>query len=807
MISPPDALASSEPPSPAARSAPASALDHLVPLPGGTFGVWPWACLRGAGFASDAVLSLAAPATAALLDASPKEKGDDPALRACFDDELLRIRGYLRGVAQDERFREAVLWQNRGAFKTGVEGLASRPLEPTANKKVRQRERLVTLYLQRYCTKNDTIGFFGPVGWARIGTGTEALTLDPGEALIEERRVHFETWCIDALAEALCAEPALRRWAPPRLLPYLRLDGGVLHAPGMPPSPLPPAHAALLCACDGVTPAMTIAARLSAGPSRAFASEEEALAALEAARAMGAVTWGWEVALGTWPERELARAFERIGDPALRERAEGALSRLVEARAEVSRAAGDARALDVALGRLDETFHGMTGASPTRAAGRAYAGRTLVYEDCRRSAQVTLGAPLLDRLGPPLSLVLSSARWFAAEIVRGYREALVRLFESVRRPGEDAVELSTLQRAFLDSGPELVAKGGRGPLIVQQARRELDRRWAEILDLPAEATRVERTVEALRPRVREAFGEPVPGAWAARYLAPDVMISGADVDAIRRGEVTFVLGEIHLSNTLSSLFVDAHPAPEQLLAMVDRERAGKVVVPVFTKDSWPQRTRPCLFPSDAYHYAFSSEPSPAPAERTVRMADFVVVRAGDGLEVRHRAGSPRFELMEFMGVLTTSIAASAFDLAPAMDHSPRITVGDVVIARESWRVAPDRIPFVDIDDPLARWVEARRFQRRLGLPRFAFIRTPAERKPCYVDFDSPVLVELMAKLVRQSVEAGAAGPIRLSEMLPSFDELWLVDREGKAYTSELRCVVYDPTGLAGDGASSPPGLG
>jgi len=31
-------------------------------------------------------------------------------------------------------------------------------------------------------------------------------------------------------------------------------------------------------------------------------------------------------------------------------------------------------------------------------------------------------------------------------------------------------------------------------------------------------------------------------------------------------------------------------------------------------------------------------------------------------------------------------------------------------------------------------------------------------------------------------------------MLPDLDQLWLADREGRRYTSELRCVVYDGLG-------------
>jgi hypothetical protein len=40
---------------------------------------------------------------------------------------------------------------------------------------VRRREEVIASYWQRYCSKNDTIGFFGPLGWGGFsGNGFHA---------------------------------------------------------------------------------------------------------------------------------------------------------------------------------------------------------------------------------------------------------------------------------------------------------------------------------------------------------------------------------------------------------------------------------------------------------------------------------------------------------------------------------------------------------------------------------------------------------------------------------------------------------
>lgn len=103
----------------------------------------------------------------------------------------------LAKVAADPLFREAVTWQNRPALTTQVDSIA-RAAEQSGSKR-RRREAVVANYWQRYCAKNDTIGFFGPLAWGRICDDGPAVNVR-SQGLITQREVHFESWCIDALA-------------------------------------------------------------------------------------------------------------------------------------------------------------------------------------------------------------------------------------------------------------------------------------------------------------------------------------------------------------------------------------------------------------------------------------------------------------------------------------------------------------------------------------------------------------------------------------------------------------------------------
>jgi hypothetical protein len=110
--------------------------------------------------------------------------------------------GRLQEVARDPLFREAVTWQNPAAVDNAVDKVADGSSRKPS--RARKREEIVASYWQRYCAKNDTIGFFGPLAWGRIDGGPP-LHARSG-ALVRERSVHLESWGVQALAESIDPE-------------------------------------------------------------------------------------------------------------------------------------------------------------------------------------------------------------------------------------------------------------------------------------------------------------------------------------------------------------------------------------------------------------------------------------------------------------------------------------------------------------------------------------------------------------------------------------------------------------------------
>src|SRR5262249_51545486 len=117
--------------------------------------------------------------------------------------------------------------------------------------KDRYREVMITSYLQRYCLKNDTIGFFGPVGWARVTPEIAGLDVVPGDQLLARRTTYFEVWAIDKVAGTIAAQGRLLGWLRPRRTRSAALEGNVLHRPRGRPVTLTDAELTILEACDG----------------------------------------------------------------------------------------------------------------------------------------------------------------------------------------------------------------------------------------------------------------------------------------------------------------------------------------------------------------------------------------------------------------------------------------------------------------------------------------------------------------------------------------------------------------------------
>ncbi|HYP25134.1 MAG TPA: lantibiotic dehydratase, partial [Blastocatellia bacterium] len=401
------------------------------------------------------------------------------------------------------------------------------------------------------------------------------------------------------------------------------------------------------------------------------------------------------------------------------------------------------------------------------------------------------GPEVIKELGPPLSLLLTSARWLTHRVGEECREVFAGLYRQLASEAGSPVISATDYWARVQ-GADI---GEEGP-IIGSLLTTLRQKWADILSISGEERRVSYRSEELRGRVMEAFDAPRPGWPEARYHSPDLMIAASSADEIRRGNYEIVLGEIHVArNTLSySVFLEQHPNVDELFRAVELDMPRPRLLPVTPKymTGLTSRVYLRLMSSKDYTLEFSRDAAASDGSRSLAIGEMVVEENSEGLIVRTRDGRVQLDIIDAFGDVLTGQVINSFKVLAPGDHTPRINLDRVVIHRETWRFPVSEMDFAFEKDEAYRFLEARRWAGAHSLPRFIFVKVPVEIKPLFVDLDSPVLVNLFAKMVRQAGEKDSPDAvITVTEMLPGPDQVWLPDGEGNRYTSELRVIAVD----------------
>lgn len=780
--------------------------EHLLPLHDG-WSVWSWFRLKSAGFPASFVAPLASPRAASEVDAfeeSPEDgaSGVGARLRETLATARVSEARALQAICRDRAFREAVVWQNRALVGRVLEPLLRTDAHAT-DAKTRERQSLVVRYAQRYGLKNDTIGFFGPIGWGTFTTDDPAIACAPGPSLVRDRVVSFEQWPIAILAKRLGDDPTVKPHLCPRRLPSVRVDGDRAYFPVDRSAVLPALVRRLLAACDGRTTALAIAATMLDEPAFELEDVAEVYALIEELCEKGLLSWTIALPGALAPERELRAVVAALPESHARTEVANALDDLDAGRRAAAAAVGDPEGLARALASLDATFEAVAGVAASRRSGEIYAGRALVYEDALRDVEVRIGARERARLGRPLALVLTSARWYSHAIAARYHAAFVAIHDQLAvETGSPAIDYLRFMRAI---EPSFSARQGIASPIVADVLAELHRKWATVLgsDAASPSGTIRRSSPALAPLVAAAFAAPGPGWPIARYHSPDVLFVSSQCGAYRDGEYAFVLGEVHpTTNTLVAPFALAHhPDAQAVLLARERDVPFPCVVPVEAA-AHVTRADQLLGARHDVAIEIGATPSSSP-ERAVCVADLVVTNEAGRIIVATRDGRHRFDSIAFFERYLTFGSIAHFGLVGAAavnpgrpSRTPRVVIDELVVARATFTFHPESLGFARVRDPANRFVALRRWVAREGLPRHVFVKTPEEPKPIYVDLESLLFVEVFVRLVR------GASVVRISEMLPRADDAWLEDCTGERFTSELRVAAVDPLAWSVDGSTS-----
>jgi hypothetical protein len=706
-----------------------------------------------------------------------------------FTHSLIDQTETLREFACDPTFQEAVIWQNRQAFETALQSVAREQGAFPRNQRQRNHEELVANYAQRYCVKNDTIGFFGPVAWGRIESGSGMIELSHGPSLTKRRQTYFENWAIDKIARSLSLLEGMDWWIPPRLVPDTFIEKGILQRPGFLPVVLSELEQAILSLCDGKTLPQEILHAIHADPRFEHCSQQDLCGVLKVKADEGVLVWRFLVPVEVNAEVGLRQQLLRVGDAELSNRALTLLDKIEAARMEAHGAAGDPIQLNRAIRNVELVFEEITNAPGNRNPGSTYGGRTVLYEDCQRDVSIRITADLLSPIVPALSLLLKSLRWFMRSTALEFQ----RLFGQTYR--ELAMRLSSgnvrLQDWWNYTEPKLLNASS-----LSEIEKLFRQKWDDMLSIGEQASTVQFASHNLNDKAEPLFPELGGGYYPVRYFCPDLMLAAQDMEAVRRGDLLYVLGEVHAGkNTLChAALVEQHRNRHDLVEATQWDLASscfKILNTQADQTTTVRTSEGVLRPRD--YFLATTPDAVAPSGYDSHPISGLVLNERDGaIEVVSLADGRRFHILEAFSDLLFAFVMNKASWIPPLRHAPRVLIDKLVIHRETWRFGKNELDFAAKKDEASRFLGARRWMKSHGLPQKAFVKSALEVKPFYVDLESPVLVEIFCRAIRRMKSSNAEGEqLIFSEMLPGPRQLWLHDAKGAAYTSELRFAIVD----------------
>jgi hypothetical protein len=310
---------------------------------------------------------------------------------------------------------------------------------------------------------------------------------------------------------------------------------------------------------------------------------------------------------------------------------------------------------------------------------------------------------------------------------------------------------------------------------IDAALGEMHRRLALLLADP--------TPETIGARATAMFADHRPAWPTSAFQSLDIQLAARDEAAVAGDDWLAVIGDMHpgANPLVQGVFGHRHPDPPAMLELI-RGAIGRplpLLLPPFAPGMGQDGRGMPVTAEDDIHLAAMPGTRAHPPRRTWLPDELLV----EGADVTDRDGAMRVALPDALGLAIFISGVRAFELLPDDEHAERVAVGRTVVRREGWNVPASDVPR-DARD-LAE------FGRDRGMPRRLFAKSPLERKPMYLDVESPVLSRVLCRHARQASEHAPGAAIRFTEMLPTPEQCWLSDAEDNRYVSELRLVAVD----------------
>lgn len=664
-----------------------------------------------------------------------------------FERESQAIEQVLIDIASIDAFQEAVFLNSPLALAAIRRFLAQK--ERDSNR------RLIWRYLQRFCAKNDTASFYGPINYASLKPKIdESLFLHPrGDGRAAQRQVRMSYWAAQAMVDAWAHDPALEHEL--RLYRNARLQIPQYE------NKLDPIDYQLLALADGRHTLKSIAEMVSE-------SWEQMMMHIAQLVELGALHCGLLLPVYCRdPLVALDDLLKTMPISAVTTRASTQIQYWRKWLTRFEQASLTER--EILLSEGEEYFTKLTNQLGHRHAGQYEVDRMIFIEEATGNlGDFHIGGLLAQRLSEQLPLVLDL---LANQAIMTCQHERRHIIEQLKMNSESSISIMSL------------------PEIIIPVNDEFERLWSALI----KDTRMPMVAFTRNDLKQAGLLREDLDKWPL-YCAPDIMIMAKNVEAIEQGNFTFVLAEVHHILPPTQLpFLTFHPkayemetavlqkirtlvAPAQpALTSIERENKAVNLVPL-------DHTLICLD-------WLRCEPGAV----SVALAD-LVSGLSEHKDLQLRATGEGIPLALFPEYLEAKPSPGLLRpwAIPAMDkraislgpHTPRIVVENVIYQRERWDfhardLALPPAPANSFAEFLALW----RWKTLHGMPDQVFVGLSGEAKPALLDFLGISSCQAYLHDKRRAKEAA------FTEILPTPDSLWLEINQ-ELYTCELRMTLF-----------------
>lgn len=702
----------------------------------------------------------------------------EPGLQDDFLSQLKLARESLVAFLSLPEAREALFLSNPEALQR-IDSLIERGVDRIDNR-TRQRIRLGWNYVQRFCAKNDTVSFFGPVAWGRFAEENAVnLSVKVSTPWLASRKTFFEHWVVQRLIKAICSDQKICDYLPLQLNPGCYVESDLLHYPLGRTRRLDLLGSALMEAlqrapAEGLT-RQVLVERLS----KKHYSITEVMGWLDFLTEKRVLIYAFAVSPGT-PD-PLSRLIQLIHSVGADDDSKAPWLTVLED-LEIQRKTFAISGLEGRVAALDSMRRLLSdsGVDLTRLQGQMYVGRFPVYEDCSRNLEIVVGGQLLGDIREQLEPIMALYRWLVGAVASRLHERYLRSWQALHS-GKNACE----PLDFLSFVSQLYKEDHVTP-VTKEVREILRLSWSELTRGYKTLSEVSLVPEDL-DRLLNRLDECEPRASQCEVLckgvhSPDFMIAAKSLQDVERGEYKIVIGEVHPAvHTVSQPIAQPFcPYTKEVEQEVQELLSPRALVISDSPETYQRSHIDWLNVPALMQVILPTGGGHVDSARKVPSGGGLVVLDGCSLKYQDRGSGL---VQDLLTVIPSTMHRICFGLAGELlgqVDDRRLTMDRIVLKRRSWYLTEDRLP--EISEPsetLSGFLAWRRWASSVGLPRHVFVKCESEPKPVFVDFCNTFSLDLLASLSKKKE------PMRISEMSPSPDELWLDDGRGR-YCAEFR---------------------